>query len=110
MQKAADNFEKFLADVTFNAPKIPLFSNVTGKEVLSGDEAKKSAVLHLTHPVLWTDEENVLGGIINADSSSEWVVLEPGPGKVLSGLWRDSPYGEAHGSTPVNTADGLNAL
>jgi [acyl-carrier-protein] S-malonyltransferase len=110
MQKAADNFEKAIADVSFADPTIPLFSNVTGKQVTAGADAKKSAVLHLTHPVLWTDEEDVLGGIINSDSGSEWVVLEPGPGKVLSGLWRDSPYGEAHGSTPVNAADGLNAL
>ena len=110
MQKAADNFEKFLADVTFNAPKIPLFSNVTGKEVLSCDEAKKSAVLHLTHPVLWTDEENVLGGIIKSDSSSEWQVLEVGPGKVLSGLWRDSPFGADYASTPVNTFETLGTL
>lgn len=110
MQKAADNFEKFLADVTFNAPKIPLFSNVTGKEVLSGDEAKKSAVLHLTHPVLWTDEENILGGIIKADSGSVWQVLEVGPGKVLSGLWRDCPFGTDHPSTPVNTFETLGTL
>jgi [acyl-carrier-protein] S-malonyltransferase len=110
MQKAADNFEKTLSSVSFADPAIPLFSNVTGKQVTAGEEAKKSAVLHLTHPVLWTDEEDKLGGIINGDSANEWTVLEVGPGKVLSGLWRDSPYGEAHGSTPVNTADGLNAL
>src|SRR5574344_1938455 len=110
MQKAADNFEKALESVPFADPSITLFSNVTGKQVTAGEEAKKSAVLHLTHPVLWTDEEDKLGGIINGDSANEWTVLEVGPGKVLSGLWRDSPYGEAHGSTPVNTADGLNAL
>lgn len=110
MQKAADNFEKFISNITFNAPKIPLFSNVTGKEVLSGDEAKKSAVLHLTHPVLWTDEENVLGGIIKADSSNEWKVLEVGPGKVLSGLWRDCPFGADYASTPVNTFETLGTL
>lgn len=107
MQKAADNFEKALESVPFADPSITLFSNVTGRQVTSGAEAKKSAVLHLTHPVLWTDEENVLGSIIEGDSASEWTVLEPGPGKVLSGLWRDSPFGEKHVATPVNTIDSL---
>lgn len=110
MQKAADNFEKTLASVSFADPTLPLFSNVTGAQVTKGDEAKKSAVLHLTHPVLWTDEEDKLGGMITGDTANEWVILEVGPGKVLSGLWRDSPYGEAHAATPVNTADGLGTI
>lgn len=110
MQKAADNFEKAIADVTFNNPMIPLFSNVTGKQVATGEEAKKSAVLHLTHPVLWTDEEDVLGGIIAADTTHEWKVLEPGPGKVLSNLWRDSPFGAEHPAESINTAEAISAL
>ena len=110
MQKAAVEFEKVLAEVSFADPKIPLFSNVTGKQALTGAEVKSSAVLHLTHPVLWTSEEDVLGGIINADAENEWQVLEPGPGKVLSGLWGQTPYAEGHTSTPVNTAEAVNAL
>ena len=96
MQKAADNFEKAIAEVTFADPAIPLFSNVTGAQVAAGSDAKKSAVLHLTHPVLWTDEEDKLGSIVTGEAADEWTLLEVGPGKVLSGLWRDSPYGEAH--------------
>ena len=110
MQKAADEFEKAIAGVTFKDPSITLFSNVTGKQVTAGAEAKASAVLHLTHPVLWTDEEKVLGGLMTADTDNEWQVLEPGPGKVLSGLWRDSGFGEKWESLPVNTAEGLSAL
>lgn len=109
MQKAAVEFEKAIADVKFADPKIKLFSNVTGKEVLKGEDAKSSAVLHLTHPVLWTDEEKVLGSLITADSDNEWTVLEPGPGKVLSGLWRDTEFGEKYVCTPVNTVDSVNA-
>lgn len=110
MQAAADEFEKVLAGVTFAEPKIPLFSNVTGKQATNADEVKSSAVLHLTHPVLWTDEEAVLASIIQADSANEWAVLEPGPGKVLSGLWGQTTFGATLEAVPVNTADGINAL
>lgn len=110
MQKAADEFEKAIADVTFNDPKIALFSNVTGKLVTSGSEIKSSAVLHLTHPVLWTDEEAVLGAMMSEDSANEWAVLEPGPGKVLSGLWRDTQFGEKWAATPVGTAAAVTEL
>jgi len=110
MQKAADEFEKVIAEVTFNDPKIDLFSNVTGAKVTKGSDAKKNAVLHLTHPVQWTTEEKVLGGIMTADTLAEWKVLEPGVGKVLSGLWRDSGFGEKWESTPVNSAESVNGV
>ncbi len=111
MQKAADEFEKVLADVTFNDPKIHLFSNVTGKEVTKGADAKASAVLHLTHPVLWTDEEAVLANVISVEGGVDgWNVLEVGPGKVLSGLWGQTEFGTSLAATPVNTWDGINAL
>lgn len=110
MQKAADEFSSFLESVTFEEAKIPLFSNVTGKQAVSAEEIKKSAVLHLTHSVLWTDEEAVLASMIKEDSSNEWAVLEPGPGKVLSGLWSQTEFGAGLAAIPVNTAESLAAL
>lgn len=106
MQAAADEFEKAIANIQFNNPVVTLLSNVTGKEATSGEEIKKNAVLHLTNPVLWTAEEAVLGGIISNDSS-DWSILEPGPGKVLSGLWRDTEFGEKWAAVPVNTTDSV---
>lgn len=110
MQKAADEFEKAIADVTFNDPKIPLFSNVTGKQVMSGEEAKKSAVLHLTNPVRWTDEEAVLGAMMTEDAANEWKVIEVGPGRVLGGLWKQTVYGEKWVCDSVNTVDTVNGV
>lgn len=110
MQKAADEFEKAIADVTFNDPKIPLFSNVTGKQVMSGEEAKKSAVLHLTNPVRWTDEEAVLGTMMTEDAANEWKVIEVGPGRVLGGLWKQTEYGEKWVCDSVNTVDTVNGV
>lgn len=105
MQKAADEFAKVVEKISFADPRIPLFSNVTGKQVLSGEEAKKNAVLHLTNPVLWTDEENILGATITGDSLHKWQLLETGPGKVLTGLWKDCEYSGDISCTPVNSAD-----
>ena len=110
MQKAADEFEKAIADVTFNDPKIPLFSNVTGKQVMSGEEAKKSAVLHLTNPVRWTDEEAVLGAMMTEDAANECKVIEVGPGRVLGGLWKQTEYGEKWVCDSVNTVDTVNGV
>ncbi len=109
MQKAADQFEAVLKDVTFAEPKIPLFSNVTGKQAADAAEVKSSAVLHLTHGVQWTSEEAVLASIIKADKA-DWTILEPGPGKVLSGLWGQTEFGADHPCTPVNSKESIESL
>lgn len=99
MQEAADNFEKFLADVKFNSPKIALFSNVTGTQVFDADEIKKNAVLHLTNPVRWTDEESELAKLMDEDFSKNnniWNLIEPGVGEVLTGLWGKTSFAEKY--------------
>ncbi len=109
MQRAADEFEKAIADITFNAPKIALFSNVTGKQATDASEIKKNAILHLVQSVLWTDEEKVLLDLIKA-SGDEWKLYEPGPGKVLSGLWAKSGLETEITCSEINTAEALNNL
>lgn len=110
MQAAADDFEKFLADFEFNNPKINLFSNVTGGKVIDGDQAKKAAVFHLTHSVLWTDEESCLASVLKEDGIENSAILEVGPGKVLTGLWSQTAVGADIAVIPVNTAESINSL
>ena len=93
MADSAEAFRPVLEAVTFRDPVIPLYSNVTGKQVLSGAEAKKLALLQITSPVRWVDED----AAIMAAGGFE-ACLEAGPGKVLQGLWRDSFSAAAEGS------------
>jgi [acyl-carrier-protein] S-malonyltransferase len=84
MADAATAFASVLETVTFHNPFIPVFSNVTGRKIESGDEAKKLALQHITSPVRWVEEEAALVSV-GAEAC-----LEVGPGKVLQGLWKDS--------------------
>ena len=109
MQEAAVEFEKAIADVKFNDPKITMFSNVTGKLATSGEEIKKNAVLHLTNSVLWTDEEAVLASEMEKDGS-EWKLLEPGVGTVLAGLWGKTEFAEKWKCESINSTDTISNL
>lgn len=100
MREAAEEFSAVLQDIPFNDPAIPIFSNVTGKRLLTGVEAKQNAVLHLTHPVRWLEEEQEIAAL-----TSTAALLEIGPGMTLCNLWRDS--GCAGNCRPTGTAEQL---
>jgi [acyl-carrier-protein] S-malonyltransferase len=82
--EAADRFGPVLESVPFRDPLIPLYSNVSGKRVSSGAEAKELALKQITCPVRWTAEERAIA------ASGVQVVLETGPGQVLQGLWKEA--------------------
>lgn len=105
MRNAAKEFAEVLESVTFEDPKIPLFSNVTGKRILTGAEAKKNAVLHLTYPVLWVNEEKEVSELAAGEESR---LLEIGPGNTLCNLWRDSGY--AGTCLPTGTSEHLSEI
>ena len=84
MNEAQNEFLSVLQTVSFSNPVIPVFSNVTGKIISSGAQAKDLMAMHITSPVRWVDEEASI-----AQSGIE-ACLETGPGKVLQNLWKDS--------------------
>lgn len=111
MIKAGEEFKKVLDNTTFNNPSKRLFSNVTGKEVTTAEEAKKLAVMHFTNPVHWLEEETEIAKIIgyeNEDCANNYKLFEVGPGTVLSGLWRDSGFAEHISCSAVNTVESLD--
>ena len=82
MSAARDEFTGVLADVDFADPTKPVYSNVTGDLINTGEEARRLCADQLVKPVRWVDEE----ALIARDDYEE--LLEVGPGEVLSGLWR----------------------
>jgi len=84
MEDAALTFAPVLESVTFSDPVVPLYSNVTGGRIISGEEAKKLALRQITSPVRWVEEEAAI------TESGITCCIEAGPGKVLQGLWKDS--------------------
>jgi [acyl-carrier-protein] S-malonyltransferase len=84
MAGAADRFSGALDEVKFADPAIPFFSNVTGRRVTSGGEAKTLALRQICAPVRWLDEEKAIA------LENRSAALEAGPGRALTGLWKDS--------------------
>lgn len=82
MEYARERFAAAVEPVKFSDPEIALFSNVTGKRIASGAEAKELAVRQIVSPVRWIAEELA----ILAEKPE--LVLETGPGTVLGGLWK----------------------
>jgi len=80
MQKAADNFAQRLDTVDFEQPKIPVLQNVDAMEHNDVSEIKLALREQLCQPVRWVETiQKIVGKDIN-------IVVECGPGKVLSGL------------------------
>jgi [acyl-carrier-protein] S-malonyltransferase len=82
LEEARRGLEEALASYTFSDPVKPVYSNVTGKRIASGAEARQLCVRQVVSTVRWVDEEKS----ILADGFQR--CLEVGPGSVLGGLWK----------------------
>jgi len=82
LEEARAGLEEVLADYTYSDPKIPVYANVTGKAIATGEEAKRLCVQQVVSSVRWVDEERS----ILSDEYDRF--LEVGPGAVLTGLWK----------------------
>jgi len=84
MAEAALKFKEALSAVVFKKAEIPFFSNVTGAPAENAEELAALAERQITAPVRWTQEEAAIAAL------APELVLETGPGTVLSGLWKES--------------------
>lgn len=80
MQSAGDAFTKHLASVEIKMPRIPVFSNVTGKAVSSPEEIRHNLAMQVTHTVRFEADMR------SAAALGISHFIECGPGKVLAGM------------------------
>ncbi|MDR1388965.1 MAG: ACP S-malonyltransferase [Treponema sp.] len=105
MKEAADECAALLQEVRCADPAIALFSNVSGKQLASGAEAKALALRQIVEGVRWTDEERAME-TLGADA-----VVEVGPGRVLQGLWSDAGSAvPAYGAGTLAEIDQLKGI
>ena len=79
MNGAASNFKKELDEYKFNMPEISIINNVDAKIEEDITNIPKKLIEQLTLPVQWTKTMEYI-------KTFDGIVIECGPGKVLSGL------------------------
>jgi len=84
LENAGAAFGDHLGDMVIADPAVPLVANVSAAAVTTAAELKAGFGQQLTSPVLWHDTMGLIAGGENPPP----VVLEVGPGKVLSNLAR----------------------
>ena len=79
METVSNEFENLINKVQINFPECNIIHNTTASITENISDLKKNLVLHLINPVLWSQSMNYI-------NSLNGIVIECGPGKVLSGL------------------------
>jgi [acyl-carrier-protein] S-malonyltransferase len=102
LEAAGTAFAEILEGYHFSDPLKPLYSNVTGGLIHSGEEARRLCVRQITSPVRWTRVEDALC------AAGVSLLIESGPGKVLTGLWKSGPA--CAECKPTDTAEAADPL
>ena len=102
MKAAETEYAELLEKFSFRDPVKKVFSNVTGAEIKSAEEARQLCSKQLTSAVLWVKEEKAVLEL-GIDKC-----LEVGPGTVLGGLWK--AVGGDIKCIPAGTLEAIEAL
>ena len=82
MKPAEDRLSVDLDATGFSDLQFPVIANVDASVIRTGDEAREALRRQVSRPVLWIDDMETL------QSFDVEFCIEPGIGKVLSGLWK----------------------
>ena len=108
LKHARREFEERIADLPFHDPHLPVISNVTARPLESGDEARKRAGEQIVSMVRWVDSEQYLLDERLVTGTDDDLILEVGPGRVLSGLWKS--FFKGLRAQPAGTLDAIQTL
>jgi [acyl-carrier-protein] S-malonyltransferase len=101
MSEARNRFEQWIASVEFRAPAVPLVLNATGAAEADPLQIRSLITRQLTSPVYW---RRCMETIKAMDVT---VLLEVGPGRVLSGLARINGFARETQIHNINNLRGL---
>ncbi len=82
LAEARRAFDEALAGYAFSDPRVPVYSNVTGSAIRSGEEARRLCGEQIVSPVRWVTVQESLF----AEGFDRF--FETGPGTVLTGLMK----------------------
>lgn len=102
LEEAKVQFEEFLATVEFKDPIMPIYSNVTGDIIKTGQEAKKLCGEQIISPVKWISIEEKI------KEAGFTTAYESGPGKVLTGLF--AGIDKSFKSIPSGTIEDIQGI
>lgn len=105
LEGAAADFRRYLENVEITDPAVPLVRNVDATAVTAASDLAEGFARQLTSPVLWHDIMGVLAG---GEGHPPKVVLEVGPGRVLTNLAKRA-YPDIQ-FLPVGTAADLDGV
>lgn len=102
LSAASQQFAEKTSSLVWKDPVKPIISNVTAEPIKSGSEARELAARQIVSMVRWVDTM----GVMKAAGAS--LILEVGPGKVLTGLWR--AFSKEPKCQPAGTAEAIAAI
>ena len=80
MEPAAERLKAALAEVDFNDPKVPVYTNVDAAPLTAAADIATSLERQLTSPVRWADS------VVRMTEDGHRIFWELGPGKTLCGM------------------------
>ena len=102
MDEPSYDFKKLLDTIKISQPETRIIHNISASEAQDIDDLKENLIQHLTKPVLWSKTMNYI-------QSFDGIVVECGPGKVLTGLAKSNGVKNIYTASSENFFDDIKS-